>query len=430
MTAVASPTAVVAITDASSRERACVMLRGMRWIAQPAQGGADSLAQMQSTHCDAILVDSWLPDLEIREFLSECGRRHPEVDIVMLDATDAEPCDAGSEKPKSRNPRRNELLHVLRLVTGDCSLPSEESQASKAASRPALSTPPGARFELKEAAVTGMTAAGSSDRSRTVPSGSVTTTRIPELLGDGPAMQELARRIRLLAPRKTTVLIEGATGTGKELVARALHRLSARSQQPMRVINCAAIPEALLEAELFGHTRGAFTGAVTARTGRIDSAHGGTLFLDEIGEMPLALQAKLLRFLESGELQRIGDNATIQVDVRVIAATNQRLAAMVREGKFRADLMYRLAVFPLRMPSLGERKEDIPLLAEHFLGVLGEQGPARKLPAKVLEVLKTHSWPGNVRELQHVMERAYILAGDNAEIAVVDIELDASAEAA
>ena len=166
-------------------------------------------------------------------------------------------------------------------------------------------------------------------------------------------MLEVSRRVRLVAPRLTPVLIEGPTGSGKELVAEALHRLSSRSRKPFVAINCAAIPEALLEAELFGHTRGAFTGAVQGRMGRIEAADGGTLFLDEIGEMPLALQSKLLRFVECGELQRVGDNETVKVDVRIIAATHRPLAEQAQTGGFRSDLYYRLAVFLIRTPALG-----------------------------------------------------------------------------
>ena len=177
-----------------------------------------------------------------------------------------------------------------------------------------------------------------------------------------PCMLDVSRRIRLVAPRSTPVLIEGPTGSGKELVAEALHRLSTRSRKPFVAINCAAIPEALLEAELFGHTRGAFTGAVQGRVGRIESADGGTLFLDEIGEMPLSLQSKLLRFVESGELQRVGDNETVKVDVRIVAATHRPLAAHTQQGKFRADLYYRLAVFLIRTPALADHAQDLPML--------------------------------------------------------------------
>ena len=189
-----------------------------------------------------------------------------------------------------------------------------------------------------------------------------------------PCMLEVSRRVRLVAPRMTPVLIEGPTGSGKELVAEALHRLSTRSRKPFVAINCAAIPEALLEAELFGHTRGAFTGAVQGRVGRIEAADGGTLFLDEIGEMPLALQSKLLRFVECGELQRVGDNETVKVDVRIVAATHRPLAQQTQSGGFRSDLYYRLAVFLIRTPSLAEHAQDLPLLVDHFLAADGPRG--------------------------------------------------------
>src|SRR5208283_1577034 len=237
--------------------------------------------------------------------------------------------------------------------------------------------------------------------------------RLPELIGDAPCMLEVSRRIRLVAPRMTPVLIEGPTGSGKELVAEALHRLSTRNRKPFVAINCAAIPETLLEAELFGHTRGAFTGAVQGRTGRIEAADGGTLFLDEIGEMPLGLQSKLLRFVECGELQRVGDNELVKVDVRIVAATHRPLAQHAQSGNFRADLYYRLAVFLIRTPALADHLEDLPALVEHFLERAGRDAPVKRLEDESLAELKAHNWPGNVRELEHVLERAVILAGDS-----------------
>jgi DNA-binding NtrC family response regulator len=237
-------------------------------------------------------------------------------------------------------------------------------------------------------------------------------------------MLEVSRRIRLVAPRTTPVLIEGPTGSGKELVANALHRLSQRSRRKLIALNCAAIPEGLLEAELFGHTRGAFTGAVDGRCGRIEAANGGTLFLDEIGEMPLGLQAKLLRFLESGELQRVGDNESVKVDVRIVAATHQPLARLVAQGGFRADLYYRLAVFVIRTPSLEGRSEDIETLTRHFLEKFAKESPAKQITAPALARLVAHSWRGNVRELEHALERAWILAEDRPRIDAGEIELD------
>jgi DNA-binding NtrC family response regulator len=235
-------------------------------------------------------------------------------------------------------------------------------------------------------------------------------------------MLEISRRIRLVAPRSTPVLIEGPTGSGKELVAEALHKLSTRNRKPFVAINCAAIPEALLEAELFGHTRGAFTGAVQGRVGRIEAADGGTLFLDEIGEMPLSLQSKLLRFVESGELQRVGDNETVKVDVRIIAATHQPLAQHTQAGSFRADLYYRLAVFLVRTPALVEHPDDLPLLVGHFLAELGRSMPVKRIDDAAMSQLAAHAWPGNVRELEHVLERAAILAGDEPVLTINDID--------
>jgi DNA-binding NtrC family response regulator len=244
---------------------------------------------------------------------------------------------------------------------------------------------------------------------------------LPDVIGSSAGMRELARMVRLVAPRSTTVLIEGATGTGKELVAKAVHRLSVRASKPFVVLNCAAIPESLLEAELFGHTRGAFTGAVQSRTGRVEAANGGTLFLDEIGEMPLALQAKMLRFLESGEIQRVGGNETVRVDVRVVAATHQPLKLRTAEHAFRLDLYHRLAVFPVAIPALCDRMDDVPPLAMFFLDRLGEEMPVKRLSAGALARLMGHDWPGNVRELEHVLERATILAEERPEIAAAEI---------
>jgi two-component system, NtrC family, response regulator HydG len=208
----------------------------------------------------------------------------------------------------------------------------------------------------------------------------------------------------LAAPTDATVLIEGETGTGKELVAKALHRLSRRSRAPFVAVNCAALPESLVESELFGHAKGAFTGADRMREGRFRQANGGTLFLDEIGEMPLSLQAKLLRVIQEGEVQPLGMDQTQNVDVRVIAATNRKLDELVSAGKFRSDLYYRLNVVPLQLPPLRDRREDIAPLAAHFLGSAG-----RRFTPAAMATLERYSWPGNVREMENLIQRLAVL---------------------
>ena len=232
------------------------------------------------------------------------------------------------------------------------------------------------------------------------------------IVGSSPALIETIKLIRMVAPTDSTVLIEGETGTGKELVAAAIHSHSRRSNHSFTKVNCAAIPSGLLESELFGHERGAFTGAVMRTAGRFEVADKGTLFLDEVGDIPLELQPKLLRVLQEHEFERLGSTRTQQVDVRVVAATHRDLKQMMAEGSFRSDLYYRLHVFPLSVPPLRKRPEDIPVLVRHFVDKYARRMNRRieTVPAQVMEALKSYSWPGNVRELQNFIERSVILS--------------------
>jgi DNA-binding NtrC family response regulator len=234
------------------------------------------------------------------------------------------------------------------------------------------------------------------------------------LVGESRAMQAVVETIRLIGSRRCTVLISGETGTGKEMAALALHQSSPRANQPMVAINCSALPENLLEAELFGHVKGAFTGAIQNRVGRFEQAHKGTLFLDEIGDMPLELQAKLLRVLQDREFQRLGSSESTKVDVRVIAATNVNLLERVARGRFREDLYYRLNVVPLEMPPLRKREDDIVLLVDHFLKKVCQlEGlPVKKVTPAAMEALRSCSWPGNVRQLENAVEMAVAMSGD------------------
>jgi formate hydrogenlyase transcriptional activator len=233
-----------------------------------------------------------------------------------------------------------------------------------------------------------------------------------EIIGDSQPLRRVLEAVEQVAATDATVLITGETGTGKELIARAVHRLSPRARGPLVKFNCAAIPDTLLAAELFGHERGAFTGAVSRRKGRFEQAHGGTLFLDEIGELPAELQVMLLRVLQEREFERLGGGETVRVDVRIVAATNRDLTEEVRAGRFRSDLFYRLNVFPLRLPPLRERPEDVPALAAHFANKHGARfkRAIKRIDRRMLNQLAAHSWPGNVRELENVIERSVILA--------------------
>jgi two-component system response regulator AtoC len=237
-------------------------------------------------------------------------------------------------------------------------------------------------------------------------------TSVPDLVGSSPCVAELRRMIDLVAPTATTILITGETGTGKEVIARRVHGGSPRAERPFVAVNCAALPENLIESELFGYERGAFTGAAGSRAGYFEEAHTGTLFLDEVADLPLALQPKLLRALQQREVRRLGATRSVPVDVRVIAATNGDVARAVADGRLRPDLYYRLRVIELHLPPLRERKEDIPALCEHFVAVhQAEAGsPPRRASPAALTAMDAYTWPGNVRELENVVERALVLA--------------------
>lgn len=335
-----------------------------------ANGGADALGKLESSECDVLLLDGYLPDLDCDELIRIVEQQYPGVEVLRID-------------PKTRSlvgtPKR--WMHGWSDAFGTCESVIEVADAVQNPAHSGQNSAP----QVVEA--------------------------LPGMVGANERMKKIYRAVRLVAPRLTTVLITGPTGSGKELVARAVHELSSRADKPFVVINCAAIPEALLEAELFGYARGAFTGAVQPRAGRIQSAQGGTLFLDEIGELPIGLQAKLLRFLERGEVQRLGSAEVFQVDVRVVAATNAELAQRVANREFREDLYYRLSVFPIELPALRERKGDIPFLARHFVAQLAP-GRTVEISGAAETQLMAHDWPGNVRELMHVLERALILSED------------------
>ena len=374
---------LVASSDASLREQLVTNLNSQPCPVLVAHGGADALGKLESSECDILLLDRELSDLDSDELVRLVQSQYPGVEILQIDARTRSVVGA----PRRWTAGVSDVFRALERLTGvSRDIPVVGSTATTAHKS---SNPPSAE-------------------------------NLPGMVGRSSAMLELYRNVRLVAKRTTTVLVTGPTGSGKELVARAVHELSERAKGPFVVINCAAIPEALLEAELFGYARGAFTGAVQSRTGRIQAAQEGTLFLDEIGELPLGLQAKLLRFLERGEVQRLGSSDTFEVDVRVVAATNANLLERVEQREFREDLYYRLSVFPIEVPSLSDRSEDIVALAEHFLSRLAAEGTPC-LGDEVKAKLTNHSWPGNVRELMHVMERALIVTSGSPIIRAEDI---------
>jgi DNA-binding NtrC family response regulator len=375
---------LIASSNQVRRQRWSESLHRASWPTREACGGADALSQLEASGgCRLLLLDQKLPDLDTEELVGIIESRFPSTDIVLLD----------TETGRAQLPlelRGSPLYRTLASFEGE----EEPGSAPQPTLKAAFSGGPAPGLAIAAVPIRG------SEQERGA-------EPLAGMVGASPVMRRLYRMVRLVAPRDTTVLITGESGTGKELVAEALHRLSPRAARPFVTVNCAAIPETLLEAELFGHTRGAFTGAVQARVGKVHSAHGGTLVFDEIGEMPMAVQAKLLRFLENREVQRLGSSDTFRVDVRVVAATNAKLQEKVAAREFRQDLFYRLAVFPIQTPPLRERGDDVQALARFFVRQFC--GESVRLSRPAMELLSSHSWPGNVRELKHAVERASIL---------------------
>jgi transcriptional regulator with PAS, ATPase and Fis domain len=346
-----------------------------RWNVIHAGSGAEALEILRNHLGDdgVLLMDLVLPDLEPNEFHGMVKLRYPNTQILTLNSQTGQLL-IGTSSPTVISTR---LVNVINNREGNPGSPL--SIVPSEPRRIALESKPHLRG----------------------------------MIGDSKPMLHVYEMTRTVAARDTTVLVTGESGTGKELIAQEIHLISPRRKQPFVCVNCSAIPEALLEAELFGYAKGSFTGAVQSRIGRVHAAHGGTLFLDEIGDMPLSLQSKLLRFLEQGEVQRLGGIDNLKVDVRVVAATNADLKKMIAQQQFREDLYYRLAIFPIHLPPLRDRADDLEALTASFVAKFY---PGAAINREAMQVLGQHSWPGNVRELRNVIERATILVGSGREI--------------
>jgi DNA-binding NtrC family response regulator len=391
--------AIVASADKELRKRILRRLRAQRWTVEEAMGGAEALSLVEDGVVGTLLLDRWLPDLEVSELVEIVKARHPQVQVLLL----------GSEVEE-----RFLLERLAQSETLPLGFPVVREEAES----------PGSGFLLPPPSEEGNQRCGG-DSAQGLSTSAKTVEPLPGMIGLSATMQRAYRLARLIIPRDTTALIMGETGTGKELMARAIHRLGPRARQPFIIVNCAAIPESLLESELFGYSRGAFTGAFQSRLGRIHAAHGGTIFLDEVGGLPLGMQGKLLRFLQEGEVQRLGSPDVFRVDVRVIAATNLDLGRALAERQFNDALYYRLCVFPIKLPPLRERRDDILPLATHFLESFCRNAslPSKSISLEVGKALEAHAWPGNIRELKHVIERAFILSENSAVLRSEHIDL-------
>jgi two-component system NtrC family response regulator len=359
-----------------------------------ATDGAEALAHVRAAPVDVVVTDQKMPGLSGVELLAALRAITPELPVIVVTAygtiEDAVAAiKAGATDYLTKPVNLDELLHRLARVRDRQRLVAENRA-------------------LREALAE--------------------RHRLEGIVGESGAMQEVLSLVTRVAASDATVLIRGESGTGKEVLAKAIHHASRRHDGPLVRVNCAALPEPLLESELFGHEKGAFTGAVAARRGRIEAAQGGTLFLDEIGDVPLHLQVKLLRVLQEREIERVGSNRSVPVDVRVLAATHRDLEALVRDGRFREDLYYRINVVTITVPALRDRREDIPVLLDHFLEKFGRvNGKAiRGLTREARDVLLRYDYPGNVRELENVVERAVVLTRDDV-IDVGDIPLSVRA---
>ncbi len=377
--------------EAAFREVMAERLVDHGFLVEQAGTGEEALARLNDFAFDILITDLRLPGADGRQVLDEAFSRYPEIIALVITGFGTlreavEVTRLGAEGFITKPFQFEELLHELGAAIEKRRLKAENAYL---------------RAQLHD------------------------RFRLDSIVGCTPVMMRLFELLRTVAATASTVLVHGETGTGKELAARAIHDASPRRNQRFVAINCSAIPETLLEAELFGHVRGAFTGAVANRQGRVEQANRGTLFLDEVGTMSAALQSKLLRVLQSREFERVGDSQTIKVDVRVIAATNVDLKRMVEAGTFREDLYYRLNVIPVRIPPLRERRADIPLLARHFLDRLAvEATPPRgrvTVAQDAQQVLMAHQWPGNVRQLENTIERAFALSPGRVQITLADL---------
>lgn len=369
-----APAVLVASGNDEFRQLIQQALAHVDQVPQEARGGAEALLKLEENSFQTLVLDRQLPDLDVDELVQMLAGEHPNLQVILLDSQVVQPI-ATESSPAG-------LQDILRVLQ-----PDRQDDTSPGFDEHVVEDPRPADL-------------------------------LSGVIGRSEHLAEVCSLVRLVAKRRSTVLLTGESGTGKEVIARALHQESSRAHQPMVVVNCAAIPESLLESELFGYARGAFTGAAQSRLGRIHAAHGGTLFLDEIGDLPLSMQAKLLRFLQEGEVQRLGSSDSFRVDVRVIAATNADLLQQVEQGNFRRDLYYRLAVFPIELAPLRDRPSDIQPLSEYFLSQLCSEGglPAKYISPVAMALLESYAWPGNVRELQHVMERAFIFSQSSREL--------------